>query len=312
MGRLIEGTWRDDWYEPDAKGAFQRPKTVFRGALPAGGVTEPGRFHLYVSYACPWAHRALITRALLGLEEALPISVVGPRMGSDGWAFGGFEGATEDRLHGDRFLREVYVRARPDYTGRVTVPALWDTRDGTILNNESREVIRMLDEGFRPLCRRAVTLCPPALRAEVDATIDALYEPVNNGVYRAGFATTQGAYAEACEALFAALDRWDALLASRRYLCGAVLTEADVCLFTTLVRFDAVYHGHFKCNRSKLTEIPVVWDYARDLFQTPGFGENTDFVDIKRHYYECHRSINPTGIVPAGPDPAAWLEPVDR
>lgn len=301
MGQLIDGQWDDRWYASDDKGRFQRPKTVFRGALPEGGVTEAGRYHLYAAYACPWAHRVLVARALLGLEEALPVSVVGPRMGDEGWAFGGFDGATDDSLHGARFLREVYVRARADYTGRVTVPALWDTRAGTIVNNESREVLRMLDAGFVALARRPVTLCPDALRERVDATIDALYEPVNNGVYRAGFATTQEAYATACRELFAALDGWDDLLSRQRYLCGDVLTEADVCLFTTLLRFDPVYHGHFKCNLKRVRDYPQLYGFLKDVYQTPGVAETCRVDHIRTHYYWSHPMINPTRIVPLGP-----------
>ncbi|MDO9019081.1 MAG: glutathione S-transferase family protein [Deltaproteobacteria bacterium] len=302
MGHLIDGVWDKGWYTPDAEGRFERPPTVFRGGLPDGGVTEPGRFHLYAAYACPWAHRVLITRALKGLEHAVPVSVVGPRMGDDGWAFGGFDGATDDHLHGARLLRDVYLRARPRYTGRVTVPALWDTHAGTIVNNESREVMRLLDTGFDALARHAVTLYPAALRARIDETIDALYEPVNNGVYRAGFATTQEAYEAACRDLFIALEHWDAVLARQRYLCGEALTAADVCLFTTLLRFDPVYHGHFKCNLRRVRDYPNLWGFVRDVFQTPGVADTCRLDHIKTHYYWSHPHINPTRIVPLGPE----------
>lgn len=300
MGRLIEGRWTTEWYAPDNEGRFVRPDTVFRRQIEADGRFSPeaGRYRLFVSLACPWAHRTLIVRALKGLEDALPVTVVDPLMGDDGWVF---QPEDPDPIGGFRFLRELYVHADAAYTGRVTVPVLWDTREGTIVNNESREIIRMLDEAFHSLGKPSVQLCPPALREEIDATLDAIYEPINNGVYRAGFATTQSAYEEAVREVFEALDRWDAHLADRRYLCGDSLTEADICLFTTLVRFDAVYVNHFRCNLRCIEDFPNLSGYLRDIYQTPGVAGTVDFEHIKGHYFRSHPFLNPSGIVPAGP-----------
>jgi glutathionyl-hydroquinone reductase len=306
MGMLIDGKWSTEWYKPDEQGRFVRPKTVFRGEVTADGrsgfLAEPGRYHLYASYACPWASRALIVRKLKKLEAAISVSIVSPLMGEDGWEFSGEPGATPDAIFGARLLREIYVRARPDYTGRVTVPVLWDKATQTIVNNESREIIRMLDLELGALGDASATLYPEAKRREIDEAIDAIYEPINNGVYRAGFATSQGAYEQAVRELFFALDRWEGVLGRRRYLVGEALTAADVCLFTTLVRFDSVYHGHFKCNLRRLTEYPNLWGYTRDIYQTPGVAETVDFDHIKRHYYWSHETINPTRIVPLGPE----------
>jgi putative glutathione S-transferase len=305
MGRLVEGRWTTEWYTPDAKGHFVRGETSFRGRITADGSSgfpaAAGRYHLYVSLACPWAHRTLIVRALKKLEEAVSVSVVHPFMGDRGWVLGEGPGCTPDTVNGVEALWQVYTAARPDYTGRVTVPVLWDRERRTIVNNESREILRMLDTEMDAFGDASITLCPEGRSAEIDRTIDALYQPVNNGVYRAGFATTQTAYDEAVVDLFAALDGWDALLAGRRYLLGDVLTEADVCFFTTLVRFDAVYHGHFKCNLRRIADYPHLSGYLRDVYQTPGVAETCDFDHIKQHYYRSHESINPTRIVPRGP-----------
>ncbi len=298
MGRMVEGEWiRDDISA--ARGAFRRAPTTFREEVDAADVA-PGRYHLYVSYACPWANRTLIVRALRGLQDAVPVSIVAPDMMEDGWTFGGFPGATEDRLLGTRALREVYVRADPRFTGRVTVPVLWDTVRGTIVNNESRDIIRMFDTVFDALAT-GPTLRPAHLAAEVDAVIDAIYPSINNGVYRAGFAGTQEAYEAAVTELFEALAHWDAHLAEREWLVGDQLTEADVCLFTTLVRFDAVYHTHFKCNLKRLRDHRNLWRYVARTLAVPGVRETVRLDHIKRHYFFSHRNLNPKGIVPLGP-----------
>ena len=305
MGRLVDGKWTTEWYSPDAQGRFVRGETVFRDRVSGGGETgfpaAAGRYHLYVSLACPWAHRTLIVRKLRGLEEAISISVVHPVMGSDGWTFEEGPGTIPDTVNGARFLREVYVAARADYTGRVTVPILWDKERKTIVNNESREIIRMLDTEMGGLGGESASLYPEALRGAIDETITAIYTPINNGVYRAGFATSQAAYEEAVTELFGALDRWDEVLSGRPYLCGDTLTLADVCLFTTLFRFDPVYHGHFKCNLRRIVDYPHLWPYVRKIHQIPGVRETCSLHHVKQHYYRSHPTINPTGIVPAGP-----------
>lgn len=306
MGLLVDGVWQDRWYDTDSTGGrFERPETRFRDRVStepgARFRPEAGRYHLYVSLACPWAHRTLIYRRLLGLAHAIDVSVVHPLMLEHGWTFDAFPGATGDRLFGSDFLWQVYVRADPRYTGRVTVPVLWDTREGTIVNNESAEIIRMLAEAFGEIAEHPIDLRPRDLREEIDAVNDRVYRDVNNGVYRCGFATTQAAYDEAFDALFAALDELDARLGHSRYLVGDRITEADWRLFTTLVRFDAVYHGHFKCNLRRIVDYPNLSGYLRELAQVPGVAETVDFVHIKTHYYGSHRHINPTGIVPRGP-----------
>jgi putative glutathione S-transferase len=302
MGRLVEGKWTTEWYTPDAKGRFVRGETAFRGRVGDAGLPAvAGRYHLYVSYACPWAHRTLIARKLLGLEEAISVSVVEPFMGDDGWTFGDRPGCTPDTVNGARFLWQVYVAAKADYTGRVTVPILFDKEARSIVNNESREILRMLTTELGPKLGSAVDLAPAALRGEIDRAIDALYTPMNNGVYRAGFAVSQEAYDEAVTELFAALDGWDRMLGERRFLCGDALTEADICLFTTLFRFDPVYHGHFKCNLRRIQDHPNLWGFVRDVYQTPGVAETCRLDHIKEHYYRSHGHINPTRIVPKGP-----------
>jgi glutathionyl-hydroquinone reductase len=312
MGLLVDGKWHDRWYETDRSGGrFVRGDAQFRnwvtadgGAGPSGEggfAAEPGRYHLYVSLACPWAHRTLIFRKLKGLEGMIGVSVVHWLMRGDGWTFKEAEGATGDALHGSRFLHEVYTRASPGYSGRVTVPVLWDRRRGTIVSNESSEIIRMLNAAFDRVGAAAGDYCPEALRPEIDRINARVYATVNNGVYRAGFATTQEAYDEAVAELFASLDWLESLLSERRYLAGGRVTEADWRLFTTLLRFDPVYHGHFKCNLRRLVDYPNLWAYTRELYRWPGVAETVDFAHIKRHYYASHGSINPTGIVPAGP-----------
>jgi glutathionyl-hydroquinone reductase len=315
VGELIAGEWHTGWYPPDERGRFRRPKTRFHHQVRADGTgrfpAEAGRYHLYASYACPWATRVLILRKLKRLEGAIGLTIVDPRMGEDGWAFGGYPGSDADTLNGTKLLRELYVLAQRDYTGRVTVPALWDRRERTIVNNESRELMRMLDTEFDAFGDASVQLAPPELRAQVDATLDAIYEPINNGVYRTGFATSQEAYVQAVQELFAALDTWEQVLGTRRYLCGDRLTEADVAFYTTLVRFDLVYYSHFKCNLRRIQDSPNLWSYLKDLYQTPGFAEVTNLDHIKVHYYWSQTSVNPTRIVPLGPQ-VPLHEPHDR
>lgn len=305
MGLLVNGEWRQDSYSRDEDGRFQRDESRFRDWV---GVhpdfpAEEGRYHLYVSLACPWAHRVLIMRRLKGLEHAMDVSVVHPLMLEDGWTFrDDFPGATGDALYGQRFLRELYVKADPAATGRVTVPVLWDHRQERLVNNESRELVRMFDHHWGDVARSAVDLAPPDCIADVDAMIDANYQPINNGVYRCGFATGQKAYEEAADELYEALDRVETTLGRQRYLCGDRLTEADVCLYTTLVRFDAVYAVHFKCSRRVIREYPNLSGYLRELYQMPAFRETTDFDHIRYHYYPSHPFINPTQIVAQMPD----------
>lgn len=315
VGELIEGVWKTGWYDPDARGAFQRPKTKFRQRIAADGSTpfpaEAGRYHLYVSYACPWAHRTLLIRALRGLEDAISVTVVDPKMGDDGWSFAADE---PDPIFGAKLLREVYLRADAKYTGRVTVPILWDKKTGAIVNNESREVMRMLDTELEAFASNATSLAPPELRARIDETLDAIYAPVNNGVYRAGFATKQEAYEEAVSELFAALDHWDGVLAKQRYLCGDVLTEADIAMFTTLLRFDVVYFGHFKCNVRRIQDYANLSGYLRDIYQLPVVKQACRLDHVKVHYYWSQTTVNPHRIVPVGPaDAVSQLErPHDR
>lgn len=298
MGYLMRGKWVDQWYDTTSSGGrFLRQDSRFRSWVGEDGEFLPaaGRYHLYVSWACPWAHRTLIYRALKGLEDAISVSVVDPLMLSDGWVIA----ADADPINHAQFLWQVYAKADPDYSGRATVPVLWDRQRETIVNNESSEIIRMFDAwpGARgPLFR------PPELASSIDALNAEIYAAVNNGVYRAGFATTQAAYEEAYQELFATLDRLERRLSGRSFLLGEQVTEADWRLFTTLVRFDPVYHGHFKCNRNRLVDFPELWDYVRALYQTSGVAETVHFDHIKMHYYGSHRTINPTGIVAAGPD----------
>jgi putative glutathione S-transferase len=304
MGQMIDGAWVPDSQFPTSKdGAFQRPPTRFRDTIAPGTrfAPEAGRYHLYVSLACPWAHRTLIYRVLKGLQDIVSLSVVHWFMGEDGWTFTPGEGVVPDQIHGAHFLHEVYRAADLHYTGRVTVPVLWDRAGGTIVNNESAEIIRMFNGAFDTLGAAPGDYCPEALRGEIDALNERIYATVNNGVYRCGFARTQAAYDVAVAALFETLDWLEARLAAQPFLCGDRVTEADWRLFTTLVRFDTVYHGHFKCNIRRLSEYPALWDYTRSLYQAPGVAGTVDFGHIKRHYYGSHESINPTRIVPAGP-----------
>lgn len=311
MGMLVDGKWQTQPVETDNSGRFVRRESRFRNWVTRDGVpgptgdggfkAEPGRYHLYVSYACPWAHRTLIMRKLKGLEDIIGLSVVHWHMGDDGWTFETGIGVVPDKLHNARFLREVYTRADPSYTGRVTVPVLYDARSDTIVNNESAEIIRMFNGAFDEVGARHGDYYPESLRAEIDAINDRVYEAVNNGVYECGFARSQGAYDQAVEELFAELDSLEDILARQHYLAGDTLTEADVRLFTTLVRFDPVYHIHFKCSRHRLIEYDNLYGFTRELYQLPGVSETVNFDHIRRHYYGSHEGVNPTGIVAAMP-----------
>lgn len=322
MGLLVDGTWHDAWYDTSKTGGrFERSKSQFRDFVtrdgaPAEGRTrgfkaEPGRYHLYVSYACPWAHRTLIFRKLKKLKNVISFSVVHHFMGENGWTFLKEDGATGDDLYGLDYLHQIYTRADPQYSGRVTVPVLWDKQTETIVSNESAEIIRMLNEAFDEWGDASLDFYPEPLRAEIDEVNALVYDNVNNGVYRAGFATTQEAYEEAFSQLFATLDKLEDRLSSQRYLVGNRLTEADWRLFTTLVRFDAVYVGHFKCNLRRIEDYPSLSNYLRELFQVPGIAETVNMLHIKAHYYGSHKTINPSGIVPVGPK-VDYSRPHDR
>ncbi|MFQ6022188.1 MAG: glutathione S-transferase family protein [Acidiferrobacterales bacterium] len=315
MGLLINGKWSTDRYTSDEHGRFVRAETQFRNWVTADGASgfkaEPDRYHLYVSHACPWAHRTLLMRKLKNLEDVISLSVVDPYMDDQGWQFSDGPGCIPDTVNGACYLREIYLQAQPKYTGRVTVPVLWDKRNRTIVNNESREIMRMFGTSFGEWSTGAVDYYPPHLRNDIDKTIDTLFNPINNGVYRSGFATSQGAYDEAVRELFQALDHWEGRLARQRYLCGDVVTEADWCFFTTLIRFDMVYVTHFKCNLRRIIDYPNIWNYVKDLYQLPGVAEICHFDHIKYHYYRSHPSVNPTRIVPIGPG-IDFNEPHDR
>ena len=312
MGLLVEGAWQDKWYDTKSTGGrFVRKDSAFRnwvtsdgspGPSGTGGFkAEPGRYHLYVSLACPWAHRTLIFRKLKGLEDMIGVSIVHWRMLENGWTFEEDSGVVPDPIHGARFLYEVYSKAKPDYTGRVTVPVLWDKVTGCIVSNESSEIIRMFNSAFDACGAAPGDFYPEDLRPGIDDWNTRVYDTVNNGVYKAGFATTQEAYEAAFTELFATLDVIEEHLGAHRYLLGDRLTEADWRLFTTLVRFDPVYVGHFKCNLRRIADYPNLSGYLRDLYRVPGVSQTVDMRHIKGHYYESHRTINPTGIVPAGP-----------
>ncbi|MEM7709949.1 MAG: glutathione S-transferase family protein [Pseudomonadota bacterium] len=323
MGQLIDGVWHDDWYDTEKTGGkFVRWTSGFRnwvthdgsaGPSGEGGFpAEAGRYHLYVSLACPWAHRATILRSLKGLADLIDVSVVHSDMLSDGWTFEiDAYGATGDRLHSLPFLRDVYTKALPDMSGRVTVPVLWDKARETIVSNESSEIVRMFNAAFDGLTGNDADYYPEDLRPEIDRINARVYETVNNGVYKSGFATSQEAYDAAVGPLFETMDWLDDLLAERRYLTGDRITEADWRLFTTLVRFDAVYHLHFKCNRRRLIDYPSLWPYARELYQVPGVAGTVGWHHIVRHYHYSHASINPHRIVPINPV-IDWDEPHGR
>jgi len=312
MGMLVDGKWQDVWYDTKAsKGHFKRSESQFRNWLTADGAAGPtgkegfkaeaGRYHLYVSYACPWAHRTLIFRKLKKLEDLISVSVVDYLMLENGWEFKKRDGATGDDLYGLDYLYQLYLKADPNYTGRVTVPVLWDKQEQTIVSNESAEIIRMLNTAFDGLTGSTEDYYPEALRSEIDALNATIYDTVNNGVYKAGFATRQDAYEQAVGRLFETLDTLDKRLSTSRYLFGDQQTEADWRLFTTLLRFDPVYVGHFKCNIRRIEDYPNISGYLHDLYQHPGVAETCNLLHIKNHYYQSHKTINPTGIVPVGP-----------
>ncbi|HVL58032.1 MAG TPA: glutathione S-transferase family protein [Burkholderiaceae bacterium] len=312
MGRLVDGRWVDTWYDTrNTGGRFQREQSKFRGWVTVDGGPGPnaepgfpaaaGRYHLYVSRACPWAHRTLIFRSIKGLTDLIGVSVTHWLMRENGWTFDAGDGVVPDSVNGAHCLHQVYTAADPSYTGRVTVPVLWDKQSATIVSNESADIIRMMNSAFDGCGAAPGDYYPAELRSEIDALNQRIYDTVNNGVYKAGFATTQQAYEEAVGPLFETLDWLEQRLSAKRYLCGSTITEADWRLFTTLLRFDAVYHGHFKCNLRRIVDYPNLWAHTRALYQWPGVRQTVDFGHIKRHYYQSHATINPTGIVPAGP-----------
>lgn len=310
MGLLVDGVWQQDGARTK-DGQFIRPATRFRNWVTADGSAgpsgeggfkaEPGRYHLYVALSCPWAHRTIIFRKLKGLENVVSMSVVSPDMLQDGWTFNKDEGSTGDAINGKSKLSEIYVLAEPKYTGRVSVPVLWDKEKKTIVNNESSEIIRMLNSTFDAFTKVRADYYPQALRAAIDKINELVYPNINNGVYRAGFATSQAAYEEAFRNLFDTLEEIEQILSRQRYLVGKQVTEADWRLFCTLIRFDAVYYSHFKCNWRHIYEYPNLSNYVRDLYQVPGLAETVSLEQIKRHYYGSQRQVNPTGIVPVGP-----------
>ncbi|NWD68794.1 glutathione S-transferase family protein [Pseudomonas gingeri] len=311
MGLLIDGRWHDQWYESSKDGAFQREQAQRRHWVTADGrpgpsgeggfKAEAGRYHLYVSLACPWAHRTLILRKLKGLESLIDVSVVSWLMLENGWTFDKAYGSSGDALDNQTFMHQRYTADTFDYTGRVTVPVLWDKQLQRIVSNESSEIIRMFNSAFNGLTGNRLDFYPDALRPLIDSWNERIYPAVNNGVYRAGFATSQEAYEAAFDDVFGELRHLEWHLGENRYLAGAYLTEADIRLFTTLIRFDAVYYGHFKCNLRRIADCPNLSNWLRELFQWPGVAETVDFTHIKNHYYASHRTINPTGIVPKGP-----------
>lgn len=300
MGLLVDGKWHNEWYDTESTGGrFERSEAQFRNRI--GDTAFPaksGRYHLYICHACPWAHRTLIFRMLKGLESHIGVTTVSPDMLENGWTYA----PDPEPLYGFRFHHQLYTKADPCYSGRVTVPVLWDIKNETIVSNESAEIIRMFNSAFNEITGNRDDYYPKSLRNEIDEINAFVYENVNNGVYKCGFATGQEAYDEAFDALFSALDELEAQLSTRRYLMGDQITEADWRLFTTLVRFDAVYFSHFKCNRQRIADFPNLSNYLRDLYQQPGIDETVHFDHIKRHYYYSHESINPTRIVPKGPE----------
>ncbi len=304
-GMMVDGKWKTERTEHDRSGKFKSIPTTFRDRVTADGSSgfkaESGRYHLYISLACPWAHRTLIMRNLKGLQEVIGLSIVAPLMSDKGWAFSEEPGAIPDSVNHARYLQEIYLKADPKFTGRITVPVLWDKEKGTIVNNESREIMRMFDVEFGAIAQSDLDLYPSELRAKIDETIDAIYSPINTGVYGGGFAATQEAYEEAVTELFENLDRWESVLSSQRYLCSNQLTEADVCLFVTLFRFDSVYYGLFKCNLRRIVDYPNLWNYLKDVYQYPGIQETCNLDYTKRGYYTGMTEINPNRIVPKGP-----------
>ena len=313
MGLLINGEWHDKWYDTRlSKGRFKREDAAFRNWITPDGsagptgtsgfCAEPDRYHLYISLACPWAHRTLIFRKLKGLEEAIGLSVVNWYMAEHGWTFDEDEGVLPDTVNNARYAYQIYLKAKPDYTGRVTVPILWDKQEQTIVSNESSEIIRMFNSAFDGIGAAKGDYYPEHLREEIDALNTRIYDTLNNGVYKCGFATQQTAYDEALFPLFETLDWLDERLSKQRFLTGSKITEADWRLFTTLVRFDPVYVGHFKCNIRQIRDYENLWGYVRDLYQQPGIAETVNLHHIKHHYYASHSTLNPSRVVPGGPD----------
>lgn len=303
MGMLNKGKWeKTPLVSQDQEGNFIRPDSAFRDSITKDGSTgykaEPNRYHLYISYACPWACRTLIFLTLKGLENIISFSTVDPLMLENGWEF---NSTYQDALNHANYLYEIYVKAKPNYSGKVTVPVLWDKINMTIVNNESAEIIRMLNSEFNHYAKNQYDFYPFALQKEIDNINAFIYNNINNGVYKCGFAASQQAYEEAFDALFNALDSLEKILMQQRYLVGSDITEADWCLFTTLIRFDVVYVGHFKCNLKRIEDYPHLSNYLRELYQISGIKETVNFSHIKKHYYMSHRAINPTGIVPKGP-----------
>lgn len=308
MGMLVEGQWQDVWYDTASTGGkFVRKDSAFRNwitAEPGEFQAEPGRYHLYVSLACPWAHRTLIMRALKTLEDMIPVSVVHWLMLERGWTFAEGQGVVPDPIHHAESLYQIYQAADPAYTGRVTVPILWDKKTGTIVNNESADIIRMFNSAFDGVGAKPGDFYPADRRRQIDEINDRVYDTLNNGVYKAGFATSQEAYEDAVEPLFETLDWLEESLTAQPWVAGNRMTEADIRLFTTLIRFDPVYHGHFKCNIRRIADYPRLSAFLRTVYRLPGVAQTVDFDHIKRHYYQSHRKINPTGIVPVGPLPS--------
>lgn len=313
MGLLVDGKWVDQWYDTKAsKGHFKRKPSQFRNWITADGSAGPsgvggfqaeaGRYHLYISNACPWAHRTMIYRSLKGLEGMINVSVVHPYMGADGWTFAKGDGVVPDPINNVEFAHQIYTAADAAYTGRVTVPILWDKAQSTIVSNESSEIIRMFNSAFDGIGAKAGDYYPEAKRAAIDALNERIYASVNNGVYKAGFATTQVAYEAAVVPLFVSLDWLESILAKQRTLTGGEISEADWRLFTTLIRFDPVYVGHFKCNLKRIQDYPALSGYLRDLFQQKGVAKTVNMAHIKDHYYGSHESVNPTRVVPLGPE----------
>ncbi|MCV9878808.1 glutathione S-transferase family protein [Brenneria izbisi] len=314
MGQLVDGVWHDTWYETKSTGGhFKRSESHFRNWITADGQpgisgnggfqAAAGRYHLYVSLACPWAHRTLLMRHLKGLETHIPVSVVHPLMLDHGWTFDvDFPDATGDSLYQHEFLYQLYLHAKPDYSGRVTVPVLWDTEQHTIVSNESADIIRMFNSAFDQVGAKPGDYYPVALRPLIDELNGWIYDKVNNGVYKAGFATSQSAYDEAATQVFAALSRLESILARQRYLTGAQLTEADLRLWTTLIRFDPVYHTHFKCDKYRLSDYPNLFAFLRDIYQMPGVADTVNMAHIRHHYYRSHGTINPHGVISQGPE----------
>lgn len=315
LGQLVNGQWTTEWTEHNKNGQFQRMATQFHHRVTADGSSgfkaAAGRYHLYISLGCPWANRTAILWKLKGLESIVGLSIVDPVISEQGWQFSDYPGTIGDTVNGANYLWEVYVRSEPTYTGRVTVPVLWDKQTDQIVNNESRQIIQMLNAEFDALGARAIDFYPEELRPEIDRVLDEIYQPINNGVYRSGFATSQAAYAEAVTELFQALEHWEAVLQKQRYLCGNQLTLADWCLFTTLFRFDLAYHGLFKCNIKRLVDFPNLWSYCRELYQYPGVASVCSADHVKRLYYAGLPELNPRQIVPLGPE-VDFNQPHDR